>query len=290
MATDKGYSKKSEVSSRYNSAKRMLDRAILNLTSLNDSGKAWGTIVDSSDVVGLKLNCAASPNLSPSVELIRAVVEGLKSAGVKENNVIIWDRSERELVRGGFKINSSSNGVRVMGVDSFDPPFQDELEYSGSVGSLFATVIANVCTAIINIGVLKDHSLSGVCAGMKNFYGAIHNPNKYHDSNCNPYVADLCNHKYIKGKLRLTVIDAIICQSDGGPGYDPRHSTDYNSIIAGFDMVAVDRVSHDLIEKERKKAGLTTLAMDKRDPAFINTASKLGLGEGDISKINIIRV
>ena len=40
-------------------------------------------------------------------------------------------------------------------------------------------------------GVVKDHDLAGVSAGLKNWYGVIHNPNKYHDSCCDPYVADV---------------------------------------------------------------------------------------------------
>ena len=39
--------------------------------------------------------------------------------------------------------------------------------------------------------VLKDHDLAGVSLAMKNWYGVVHNPNKLHDDDCDPFVADL---------------------------------------------------------------------------------------------------
>ena len=290
VATDLHYSKKNDSQKRFETAKLLLNKSLSELTGVKNIKTAWGKVAGRDDVVGLKLNCVAAPNLSPSKELVDAIIEGLKLAQVNENNIIIFDRSNRELERGGFKINSSSSGVRCFGTDALSEPFQNEIETSGSVGSLFSNIISKICTVVINVGVLKDHNLSGVCAGMKNFYGVIHNPNKYHDNNCNPYIADLCSHKYIKDKLRLTVIDSIVCQYNGGPGYNLKWCVDFNSLIVGVDMVAVDRVAHDIIETERKKYGLPTLREDKRYPAFIDTASKMGLGEGDLNKIKVVRI
>lgn len=290
IGADPDYSRRSSGSRRFEIAKSLLNKSLLELTKEKDIKSAWGRVAGKDDIVGLKLNCMSAPNLSSSKEMVFAVAEGLKLAGVKENNIIIWERSNRELERGGFEINSSSKGVRCFGTDSLDQPFESKIEFSDSIGSLFSNIIANLCTTIINIGILKDHDLSGVCAGMKNFYGAIHNPNKYHDNNCNPYISDLCNHRYIKDKLKLTVIDAIVCQYQGGPAYNARWCSDINSIITGFDMVAVDRVAHDIIEKERKKNGLPSLKEDKRYPAYIETAEKLGLGIGDINRIKLLKI
>jgi uncharacterized protein (DUF362 family) len=271
-------------------AKSSLDNALCKLTGNKETNKAWQLVAGEEDVVGIKLNCVAAPNLSPSKELVLSIANGLKEAGVKENNIIIWERSNRELERSGFEINISGKGIRCFGTDALDPPFEEKLEFSGSIGSLFSNIVAKECTALINVGVLKDHDLSGVCAGMKNFYGAIHNPNKYHDKNGDPYIADLCNHRYIKDKLRLTVIDAKKCQYNGGPGFRPSQTVDYNSIIIGFDMVAVDRVAHSIIEDERRKHGMKSLKDAGRHPSFIDTAGRLGLGESDLSKINLIKI
>lgn len=289
LAKDKSYSRKSPDKSR-SVVLKMLNDSLLKITGKDTQKDAWSLVAKKGEVIGIKLNCIAAPNLSPMKELVGAVVEGLKSCGVKENDIIVFDRSAREIERGGFEINSSGLGVRYMGTDTLSRPYASKLELSGSIGSLFSNILVKKCDALINIGVLKDHSLSGVGAGMKNFYGVIHNPNKYHDSNCNPYIADLCNHRFIRDKLRLTVIDASTCQYDGGPGYDPSNTVEYNSILTGFDPVAVDRIAHYTINEKRKENGLKSLEDDKRPPLFIDTAGKLGLGQGDPTKIKLIKL
>ncbi len=289
LVKDKGYSKNYEIKRRMNSAAQMLKGSLLKITGSKSENQAWEAVAKRGDKVGIKLNCLAAPHLSPSKELVFAITDGLVLAGVAKNDIIIWERSERELLRAGFAINTSSKGIRVMGTDSLKVPYDNKIRTSGSIGSLFSNVVVSMCDTLINVGVLKDHYLCGVGAGMKNFYGAIHNPNKYHDNNCDPYVGDLCNHPLIKNKLRLTVIDALICQWEGGPGYIPDYSKEYNSIILGFDPVAVDRVAFDIIDSERKKNGLKSLKEVKRYPQFIFSADKLGLGESDLGKINIFK-
>ena len=62
---------------------------------------------------------------------------------------------------------------------------------------------------VVSLPVLKDHNLAGVSLGMKNFFGAIHNPNKYHDNHCDPFVAEVFDVPLVRQKHRLTVIDAL---------------------------------------------------------------------------------
>ena len=96
-------------------------------------------------------------------------------------------------------------------------------------------ILAEKCTAIINVPVLKDHDLAGVTMAMKNFYGAIHNPNKYHDNNCNPYIAELNTSPIIKDKTRLIVCDALLAQYNGGPAFKPQYTWNYG----GFSSAAI---------------------------------------------------
>jgi ABC-type dipeptide/oligopeptide/nickel transport system permease subunit len=49
--------------------------------------------------------------------LIRRVVDGLRSAGIPEERVIVWDRTSRELQRAGYPLNTSGRGLRVFGTD-----------------------------------------------------------------------------------------------------------------------------------------------------------------------------
>jgi len=269
-------------------ADKLVNDGLKKLIGGKDKNENWSSIFNEKDVVGLKLNCLAGRGLSPNAEVVNAIIEGLKSAGVKEDNIIVWERFSRDLQRTGYPINIDKPGVKYYGTDAVG--YDAEPSMSGSIGSCFSKIVSEKCTALINIGILKDHDLSGVSAGMKNFYGAIHNPNKYHDNNCDPYVADVNAHPFIKNKLRLIIIDAIKPQFKGGPGYKPQYTWDYNGIIMGFDPVAVDSVSYDILDKKRKEKGAPSLKEDGKEPKWIITAEKKGLGIADLKKIEIIEI
>ena len=98
--------------------KRAFAAGMKELTGQKTGADAWSSLFSPDDVVGIKINCIGAPKISSSLESIYAAVEGLKSAGVKENNIIIWDRVDREFARTGLAINKSSAGVRVMGVSA----------------------------------------------------------------------------------------------------------------------------------------------------------------------------
>ena len=64
-------------------------------------------------------------------------------------------------------------------------------------------ILTNLTNRTVNLPVLKDHNLAGLSGSMKNMYGVIHNPNKYHLNNCNPYVAELNALAEIKNSLGI---------------------------------------------------------------------------------------
>ncbi len=272
-----------------NTCKKILNRGIELLTGVSDGVDGLKSIFNSDDVVGIKVNTLGGRKLSPLPIMVYTLSEMLIEAGVKADNIIIWDRSSRELKRAGFKINTGK-GVKCFGTNSLINGYDSELSFARSVGSCFSKILSRFSTAIINVGVLKDHDLAGISGTLKNFYGAIHNPNKYHDNNCSPYVADLNTHPYIRKKLRLNIIDAPIGQYHGGPGYNSRYVFNFNGIIFSFDQVAMDAVCFDIIEKERKLHNKPPLKEEKRYPKWLDVAGKLGIGERDLGKIKKIEV
>ena len=178
---------------------RVLSDSITAATGKADPSSAWRSLFKPDDIVSIKVNCLAGRGLSSHPELVGAIVDGLASAGVSRDRVVIWDRSLRELVAAGFP-RTGINGARVLATDLPQVGYERDIEFSGEVGSCFSRLLTRSCTAIINVPVLKDHDLSGVSIGMKNFYGAIHNPNKYHENLCDPFQADLYSLDVIGGK------------------------------------------------------------------------------------------
>ncbi len=270
---------------------KAIDSALLKITSSEKPLDAWKSLFNKNDIVGIKLNCLAGRRFSPHTEIVEAIINGIKSAGVRESNIVVFERFNRELQNAGFNIRRRRNGFRCFGTDDLPSGGYDSKPLIiGSVGSCFSKIASSLCTAIVNVPVLKDHDLAGVSIGMKNFFGIIHNPNKYHDSNCNPYVADLNSHPFIKDKLRLIVCDALKAQYHGGPAFKPQWAWDFKGMLIGTDPVALDRVGAQIIEKKRKEVNLPSLMEAGREPKYIHTAASLGLGVDDPSLIDVITV
>jgi hypothetical protein len=108
------------IESRYNPAAvgRAFDSGMKELTGEKTEAAAWASLFSPDDVVGIKINCLGAPRVSSSVESIRAVAAGLRSAGVKENAIIVWDRMDREFQRTGLTLNKGAVGMRVMGTST----------------------------------------------------------------------------------------------------------------------------------------------------------------------------
>jgi len=197
-----------------------------------------------------------------------------------------------ELLRAGYKLSKSGGAVQCRGTDAerYGSGYQKQVESSGQIGSCFSRILAEEITALICVPVLKDHNLAGVSLGMKNFFGAIHNPNKYHDDNCDPYVVDVVSHRFIRPKWKLTVCDATRAQYHAGPTRNPEFAWPFGGLIVGTDFVAVDAVAADLLETQRKDKGLRSLKQEKRPTRHIATAGTRGLGTADLGKIERIDV
>jgi Domain of unknown function (DUF362) len=106
------------VETKYNPAAvgRAFDAGMKELTGVKTAAGAWSSLFGADDVVGIKINCIGAPRISSSLPSINATIAGLKSAGVKENNIIIWDRVDREFQKTGLAINKGPAGVRVLGI------------------------------------------------------------------------------------------------------------------------------------------------------------------------------
>jgi len=237
------------------------------------------------DIVGIKVNCMAGKYLSPRVDLVEALVNLIAEAGVDRRHIIVFERSSRELQRAGFTIREAGPPYRCIGTNN---DYDREPSISGAIGSCFARMVSTTCSALVSFGVVKDHDLSGVSAGMKNWYGVIHNPNKYHDNGCDPYITDVARHPYIRNKLRLTVLDGVIAQCHGGPAFRRGGIFELGMVAASTDPVAADLWAWREIESERARRGLPTLEAAGRPARFLATAAKAGLGIDDPEKLLLV--
>lgn len=265
---------------------KMLDRSIQAFFDRDNPADAWRQVVRPGEVVGLKVNCLSGKGNSTRVELVQAICERLQQAGIKD--IVVWDRLNADLESARFRIAERGTGIRCFGNDTLS--YEDGLTTYGSVGSLLARTLTQVCDAVINLPVLKDHGIAGVTIALKNMFGAIHNPNKYHINAGDPYIADVNMLPPIRRKLRLTICDATTAQYEGGPSFMPHWTWSYNGLIVGADPVALDYTGWKIIEKKRAEMGMKSLREIKREPTYISRAadSVHRLGTNDPKKIEVM--
>ena len=266
----------------------LLDHGMQAMFDHDTPQEAWRQVVRPGEVVGLKVNCLAGRGISTNPQLVEAVCERLRQIGVKD--IVIWDRLNADLENARFRINEKGAGVRCFGNDTLG--YESELATFGSAGSLLSRTLTEVCDAVISLPVLKDHGICGVTMALKNVFGAIHNPNKYHISAGDPYVADVYMLPPIRQKVRLTICDATTALYEGGPSYMPQWTWPYNGLIVGLDPVAVDYTGWQIIEKKRAQAGMKSLPEVCRAPHYIATAADAQhrLGTDDPRRIELVEV
>jgi uncharacterized protein (DUF362 family) len=266
----------------------MYNRGIQILMDKQNPKDSLRLIFKNSDRLGIKINTIAGRKLSSRPEVSFSLASMLQDSGIQQENIIIWDRTNRELREAGYRLNLNSRGIKVIGTDTKGFGYDSQLTSHLNIGSLFSSIQSDKITASISLAILKDHGMAGVTAGMKNYFGAIHNPNKYHDFNCNPFVAELFETKFINGKHKLTVLDSLIVQYHRGPSYNARWAEKYEALIFSLDPVAADYVGWQVIEKLRAEKGLASLKEEKRAPVYLKTAEKMGLGKASPEEIQII--
>ncbi|MCS6950294.1 MAG: DUF362 domain-containing protein [bacterium] len=268
-------------------AQAMVFEAVRRLSGAKNDRDAWRHYFQPDDIVGIKVNCLFGRGASTRPEVVMAVVEGLKLAGVKPENIIIWDRSDGDLAKAGFTLNREGAGVRCYGTNAdYDP----QPTRQGSFQGRLSKILSERITALVNVPILKDHGIAGITCALKNHYGSIDNPGAHHGNNCNPYLADLNAVPAIRQKTRLIVCDAIRPIAHGGPGLRGDYAWDYNAILASTDPVAIDTVGWQIIEARRKQLRLPTLAQEGRPVRYLQTAAQLGLGVHDPNRIQLVRV
>jgi uncharacterized protein (DUF362 family) len=267
---------------------KLFQRGFELLTGERDPRSAVLSVFGPDDRVGIKINTIGGRAISTRPEVSLSLAAWISRNGLAERNIIIWDRTNRELRDAGYKLAAGSGGLRVFGTDTDGFGYGPELVSHGNIGSLFSKIQTDAVTASISLAILKDHGLAGITAGMKNYFGAIHNPNKYHDSHCDPFVADVFDSPPVKSRHRISILDCLVVQYHRGPSFHPQWAEKFQGLAFSLDPVAADRVGWALVERFRAAKGLPSLKEEGREPVYLATAQRMGLGRADLGEIETI--
>lgn len=273
-------------------AERLLERAMMDLTGAPNLQAAMARFVHPDDVVAVKVNGIAGQvghTMAVNFELILALVEAILACGVPPERVTVYEQYPTYLMgtRVGVRSWQLPAGVKTATHNNRNHPMQPVRIYRG-IPTRFCRYLTEA-TAVINMTMMKDHSICGFTGALKNItHGNIDNPHEHHANQASPQIAMLYNHPIVTSRVRLHVVDAFKITYDKGPlDKDPRTRVPHGSVYVSTDPVALDTVGWRVIDEERKKRGLPDLTKSGREPRYVRYAGDLGLGQHDWNEIRL---
>ena len=299
---------------------RMMRLGMKELTGADDWTGAWRDFFEPGDVVGIKVNPVGRPYVISDATVLREIVAGLESAGVKRQDIVVYDRYRKEFLEAGFD-KWLPEGVRTsyaveqgdnvqQGIDGYDPDhYMDmaltlpgqSIDNPTARRSYAAKFITREVNKVVNLPVLKDHQSAGVTLCLKNLsHGLVNNVARSHSSSslnaCNAFIPASVSIPVIRNKAVLHILDGVKGVYHGGPFARPQFVWKHHTFYFATDPVALDHIGWEVIDAKRVSVGKKKLVEDTpdqfstfvhRQPEHVEIAGALGLGEWDRSKIDL---
>jgi uncharacterized protein (DUF362 family) len=201
----------------HESVRAMMDRGLRELTGADSAIETWRRFFKPGDVVGIKVNPVGrkySPKQSEAISspaVVIEVVAGLKNAGVKPRDIILFERYAHQFRGAGYEAllrERSMDGVRwyassveyedrqvdIEGHDfsadrdphvvGYDPDVFVYMGYASPAHdhkddrrfrSHLSVIVSRLVNKIVTIPVLKDHGSGGVTLTLKNLSHGLNN-------------------------------------------------------------------------------------------------------------------
>lgn len=272
----------------------MIDRGLVALTGKASGGEAWTSLLGPSRRIGLKINLLGRPRVYTAPEIAEQVTAALVRAGIEGQDIVVWDRPENHFGKTVYKLGRGRFGESVEAGGRYAFSYKEPRSFvaTSTCGLLPVDLIPLTRTeATISLPVIKDHQLSGVTGALKNIaFGCFHTIPQCHDNNCDPFIAEACEHFQKVNPVPLIVLDATEGCFDGGPVPErPSAIWRESALYFATDPVALDRVAGAVIARKREAAGLVDVTPMTR---HIDTAAGKKLGQGDPARIEevVVRV
>ena len=264
------------------SIREMLDASITKLTGLEDAKSAWQALFAPNEEIAIKVNAFSHSLIWTHAPLVEAITQSLIDAGIPADNMLVYDYGTSELEAAGFQVNEKGPGIRCygLGMDSA----HDELLSEGVSVSL--TNILKKADAVINVPILKTHSLAGISFALKNHYGSVLTPAALH--RVDRMLPALNALPDIKDKTRLVIgdiLEACLMYSGGFPFWKSDYVGD--TILMSFDPVAHDVVGMEIFKQLKADRGESTDAQQGLSAGWLAQCGKAGLGANEIQNIKL---
>ncbi len=249
------------------------------LTAALEALGGMGRFISRGDVVLVKPNMSwdrpprFAANTNP--EVVAAVVKLCLDAGARK--VKVFDHScddpRRVYRRSGIMQAAKGAGAEVYYVE---PGRFRRVRIGGEVLKEWEVYgDALEVDKIVNVPVLKHHSLARLTMGMKNLMGLIGGRRAQLHWQLSEALADLAAFF----RPQLVVLDATRVLTAGGPqGGSLNYVKEMDTVVVGTDQVAVDA------------CGARLFGLDPEEVGCIPAAHRRGLGEMDLRRVRIKRL
>lgn len=313
------------VSGKYQAepVRQMIQKGMLELTGAGAPAEAWRGFFEPGDVVGIKVNPVGQPHVISSPEVVREILAGVMSTGVKAKDIVVYDRYRAQFFKAGFDkwlpegvrtSNAAEDYEQVQqAIEGYDPDHYMDMALTlpgydisnlTARRSYAARFITKEVNKLINLPVLKDHQSAGVTLALKNLsHGLVNNVNRSHSTKtlnaCGAFIPAVVSMPVIRNKAVLHILDGIKGLYHGGPGARPQFVWEHRTMYFATDPVALDHIGWKAIDQKRVSLGMKTIAEDRpdqfstflsRQPEHVEIAGALGLGEWNENKIDVRRI
>jgi hypothetical protein len=239
------------------------------------------------------------PDSISSYEVVLEIIDGLRSAGVRPGDILLFDRYVEELLTCGYhdilpegvhwegasvryddsqltldgQMPNEGNVDHVAGYDrdvyrevaycmpSHDP--EDDRRFR----SHLTTIVTRKIDKLICIPVLKDHRSAGVTLALKNLsHGLVNNVCRSHVvpmlNQCGTFIPTMASLPPTRAKAVLHILDGLVGTWEGGPQtLNKTFATwPYQSLFFATDPVALDRIGWEIIDRKRRDEGWPVVA------------------------------
>ncbi len=269
----------------------MVARGMVELTGAVDEITAWRSMFERGDIVGIKVNPVGAPLAISNHVLIQEIVDGLKSAGVKPQDIIVFDRFGDMWAKAGYR-KHLPDGVRggsvvekydsvQLDIKGYDPEVYAYMEFihpklhdpkdDRTRRSHLCNIVSKQINKLINVPVLKDHGSAGVTGALKNLsHGLVNNVSRSHGTpetnTCNVFIPTICCLQPIREKTVLNIMDGLVGVYQKGPFAEEGspYTWPYRSLLFATDPVAIDRIEWQIIDAKRAAMKLPPVAKTGR--------------------------
>jgi len=261
--------------------RQMLDASITQLTGLSAAQEAWAALFSPADKVAIKVNTIGDSAYWTHPLLVMAVTDCLQEAGVPAEQIVIFDRQSLDLDFAHYTVNQGGPGVRCYGTDG---KYTKGWKLADSDIGLSDIVLG--CTALINMPILKNHSMAGFTFALKNHYGSFDRPSSFHYKSMPRAIAEVNALPPIKDRTRLVIGDALtICTT-----LQWAKALQGNSILMSFDPVAADTAGLRLLHQAMAPDGLDIKPTVELSQGWLTGAAQLGLGTNDEKNMELVEL